>query len=507
MTEIMDKSWELAVNKHNEKHFPSLQKSIKSDCFSKKCTGKYLKMFLEDDNNINDANPIQVGQIIKQYFPDHLEQAKMRGAIMIRTKDNRQFDSVMNLKTPVTVTMNGVTKTVKFEEMTAKNISKGIIFEKSWSHLTTEEILTELKKEGQAVREIKQIVKKVKEGEELKEIKTNGYILTFDAEEIPERVRLCGMSYRIRPYYPNPLICIQCLKPGHTKVNCKQQHTTCRNCGGVLNVGHTCGSPICPNCPPGLNNHPPNGKGCGKMEFEREVIQRKINHRIPHPQAEREVRSMYEQSERQPNTQWTESVKMSTTSVQPNLSSPSLSSVSQLEAEIERQTEELKKVNALQKKLDELNVELTIKWKQVQETKRKNQILINNINSNNNNVSVYTEPAKTRRENEDLNSTERSKIQKRSWNLGKIIQTPPDGYKMITSQIQWDEIFATFDEQQKAEFEMMLQTAKENNNCITMYVNDLNNVCPVTTIKVNQMEVDADDENGLLFKVANPQHY
>lgn len=113
----------------------------------------------------------------------------------------------------------GETKeTVAFEELATRNQTKGIVFEHNWSQLTEEEIKSELKAEGYGVRDVKQMKKRDPNGAE---IKTGGCIITFDNDQLPDRIKLCGVSYRIRQYFLNPLICGKCLKVGHIKAKCQ----------------------------------------------------------------------------------------------------------------------------------------------------------------------------------------------------------------------------------------------------------------------------------------------
>ena len=119
------------------------------------------------------------------------------------------------------------------------------------------EIKDELIKEGYDVREVKHMKKKDANG---MEIKTGGCIITFDNDELPDRIKLCGMSYRIRQYFPNPLVCGKCLKLGHIKAKCQSSFDICRKCGDTQEGMHNCSSPVCPNCPVDENNHEPNGK-------------------------------------------------------------------------------------------------------------------------------------------------------------------------------------------------------------------------------------------------------
>lgn len=198
----------------------------------------------------------------------------------------------MNLGKPVNVTIGTSVEKVVFEELTSRNETKGIVFESSWNQLTEEEIKTELIAEGYDIKHVRQMTKKDQKGEV---IKTGAVVITLDAEKLPERIKLCGVSYRIRQYYPNPLICGRCLKIGHVKAKCQSEHETCRECGEGKQAMHECViSPVCPNCQPGDNNHKPNDKNCGAINFEKCVINYRINNKSSIFEAQQAVKEILE---------------------------------------------------------------------------------------------------------------------------------------------------------------------------------------------------------------------
>lgn len=63
---------------------------ISSECFpalgqeKQQKNGKYLKISVENkEKNINDAHPIQLGQILKQYFDGHTEQRRSKNCLIL----------------------------------------------------------------------------------------------------------------------------------------------------------------------------------------------------------------------------------------------------------------------------------------------------------------------------------------------------------------------------------------------------------------------------------------
>lgn len=172
---------------------------ISSQCFpalgQEKClnSGKFLKISLENDaKSIHDAHPIKLGQILKQYFNGHTDQQKSKNCITLRTKDKKQFQTVMSLKQKVEIDVSGTNESIKFENLTARNQVKGIVFEKSWNQLTEEEIKSDLISGGY---EVSYVIQMTKKGMNDTVIKTGGCIITFERDELPERIKLSCTVY------------------------------------------------------------------------------------------------------------------------------------------------------------------------------------------------------------------------------------------------------------------------------------------------------------------------
>lgn len=186
-----------------------------------KNSGKYLKIKLDDVRfTINDAHPVKLGTILKRFFPGLQELHRVADGLVVKTKDMQQFDEVMSLQGYIMVPVHGTEMKVIFEEILSKNICKGIVYENSWKQMTETEILEELRLEGQNIKDVKNITIKDFEGTRKE---TNGFVVTFNEIELPEEVKMCGMTYRIRPFYPSPLICRKCLKVGHKQLQCRQK--------------------------------------------------------------------------------------------------------------------------------------------------------------------------------------------------------------------------------------------------------------------------------------------
>lgn len=337
-SQLIGDMWRKSIENISGSNFPALGLE------KQKSTGKYVKIQLEcSEKSVNNAHPIELGQILKQYFDGHTEQQRAKSCLIIKTKDNKQFQNVMNLKQPVTVKVGGSEEKIIFENMAVRNQTKGIVFEQSWNDLSEDELKSELIKEGYEVNNVRQLKKKGSDGTETK---TGGVVITFDCEELPDRVKLCGISYRIRQYYPSPLVCGNCLKFGHIKVNCKAEHETCRKCGDTKESMHECSTQVaCPNCQPGENEHQPNGKDCKAMMNERLVIQYKVTYRTSWVQARQYVAAL----DRNGKQTWSNVTKLAD-QVPPNSQDQQ-----QSESNVQKAKETLKKLQTERTELEEIN--------------------------------------------------------------------------------------------------------------------------------------------------------
>lgn len=428
-----DREWEKIVNNRN---FPALGLEIV------KSTGKYVKLSLKDKNaSIHDAHPVQLGQVMKQYFAEHDEQTRMRNAIMLKTKDDKQFVTAMNLKQPVNVTVKGETKELIFEEMISKNISKGIVFENSWMQLTTDEIKTELNNDNQKVREVKQMTRRNHD----KEIEnTNRYIITFDSEELPERVKLYGMSYRVRQYYPNPLICVKCLKVGHIQAKCNQQDITCRSCGRAVNDNHVCQSPpICPNCPSDDNQHAPNSKECPRIEAERLIIEYKTTHRVSYGKAREMVEIIIKNGQANAQNQWTANTENNTQTITNKQNDDYVcQEIIRLREEIKTKNERIAELERLREELKQTNIRL--KQVQIEVNNEQSQLLNDNTNKPQFDGDYEMEdpenleapPKSNKRSSEDGSLLNNPKIKKREIVIGNTRKKIPQAQGMVKTTSQ-----------------------------------------------------------------------
>lgn len=355
------KVWEELIYKLDYNNFPALGQE------KHKSTGKYVKIRFENPNlNINDAHPVQVGQVLKQYFLGHTEQRKSKNCITLKTKDRKQCEALKKLKEDILVSINGQQKKVVFEEIVSRNQCKGVVFEASWKQMTEDEIKNELIAEGYPIKDVRQMKKRMSDKTE---VKTNCCVLTFDTDELPDRVTMCGVSYKIREYFPNPLICGKCQKIGHIRAKCGAEVEVCRKCGNTQEDEHMCPPPKCPNCPSDDNNHAPNGPDCPKYEFEKMVIQHKVKNKLSYAKARNECTELLMNE----NNKWTENTSTRVLQEQPETTPNTQLNNESLKAQLASDTQVLEEARQYRMQLEKVNREYQEELKRITELKTSNE--------------------------------------------------------------------------------------------------------------------------------------
>lgn len=135
-------------------------------------------------------------------------------------------------------------------------------------------------------------------------IKTPAVILTFGKCTYPPHVKIGLLRIATRPYYPNPLLCYNCLRYGHPRVRCPGPRR-CLNCSEEHQVleGIECSkTAYCINC---NQNHRPNDRQCPMYQNEKKIISVKIDQNLSYPEARKRVETTlksYAAAAAQPNT-------------------------------------------------------------------------------------------------------------------------------------------------------------------------------------------------------------
>lgn len=266
------------------------------DCDVTVAQGKHVKLRCAgDDEEIGSIHPVLIGKLLEQYFPGNTELRKSRKMITLRTRDAKQFEGcVANFGSGVKITTGGGEKTILLEEMKDRNTCKGVISDIAFKQMSNEEMLQSLNEAKNNAREARQFLKRKDGGSE----PTGSFVVTFDCERIPERVRVCGIVYRVRQYYPSVMTCSRCLALGHFQESCKAEKLRCRSCGGDKEDDHICGAKTCIHCA-GVAGHGPTDPNCPVLEYERLVIHYKTDHRVSYRMARQAIKEILEKKTQQ----------------------------------------------------------------------------------------------------------------------------------------------------------------------------------------------------------------
>lgn len=166
---------------------------------------------------------------------------------------------------------------IKVEAHKTLNSVRGKIYCPELSGMTEDHILNMLK--PQNVIEVRSF-KRMKDGV-LTE--TGVHILTFQAQQLPETIKVGYLLMRVETFYDNPKRCFKCQKYGHTQVACKSENEICRQCGQAK-PHDNCGPVKCVNCG---GDHPTNDPKCASRKQAELTVKIMTDHNIPYGQAKK----------------------------------------------------------------------------------------------------------------------------------------------------------------------------------------------------------------------------
>ncbi|XP_066971949.1 uncharacterized protein [Macrobrachium rosenbergii] len=121
--------------------------------------------------------------------------------------------------------------------------------------------------------------------------------ITFEGEDLPQKIKILGQNRELRPYVPKPLQCQNCSKYGHTHTNCRNE-PVCAYCGSTEHTMQwKCSEPKCVNC--GQNHHA-RSKECMYYIYNTELkmLQERTGMSIKEAKLELKVRGMQDPSKK-----------------------------------------------------------------------------------------------------------------------------------------------------------------------------------------------------------------
>lgn len=238
---------------------------------------RFLVVTRVDGESFYNVNPFVISDAIENSAGEVEFMRKLRnGSILIKTKTEAQSKLILSM---TAVGPHGI----KVSSHGSLNFSKGIIFQRDLTTATDEELKSKLEKRG--VVDVRRLKRRV--GDQL--VDTGAFILTFNALELPEKIKVAMYHLTVRPYIPAPMRCYKCQRFGHTSQRC-QGVSTCGNCGKKEHEGQDCKPPpVCVNCE---GQHAPKSKTCPIFQKEKLIQEIKTKEKISYPEARRKVNIM-----------------------------------------------------------------------------------------------------------------------------------------------------------------------------------------------------------------------
>ncbi|GBN17223.1 hypothetical protein AVEN_87602-1 [Araneus ventricosus] len=181
-----------------------------------------IKRISSSNETFHSVSPFLVEKAIVSNIGEVKCTKKLRsGDLLVEVESRKQSQQIVKMQTfsniPVTVSPHSTL-----------NSSKGVITCGELLNVPTDEVLKEL--QGQGVSHVRRI--SIRRDGQL--LNTKHLILTFDSAKLPENIKAGYMRLSVRTYIPNPLLCFQCQRFGHSKTSCRGT-LTCARCA---EVGH-----------------------------------------------------------------------------------------------------------------------------------------------------------------------------------------------------------------------------------------------------------------------------
>ena len=285
-------------------------------------TGSYLRLVLKSEKSLKSRGWPWVQTCLRGILgKEKLDKANFLrdGSLMVKTKNPSQTEKLMGLKQM----MGEACEVFRDQKL---NTSRGTIRAYDLEDLSDDEIVQWLGEFG--VVQAKRFTRRVAGNT----VPTPTVLLTFDMPTCPEKIQLDYITYHVKKHIPSPLMCFKCGQYGHPEKRCNNERR-CLKCGELEHAGMC--EVKCMSC--GDTGHTCRSHECKTWKKENEICKLKVELEVSYAEA----RKHYENTYKPPQLQsYSEMVRMPSD---------------------HRAGEDglKKKVEQLEKKIDEMSVLLT----------------------------------------------------------------------------------------------------------------------------------------------------
>ncbi|GBO27642.1 hypothetical protein AVEN_167745-1 [Araneus ventricosus] len=223
-------------------------------------------MLINTPNTFHTVSPFLVQKLLTSCIDEIQNVKKLRSGDLLVQVDSKQASVISKL------THLG-TFPVETSFHKTLNVSRGVLSNPDFIHVTEAEFLEELRDQNVCA------ARRINIRRDGRLIPTQHVVLTFQTPVLPKSIKAGYINCKLRPYIPNPLRCFKCQRYGHSQQSCRGTDPVCGKCAESGPETNVCPSDTfkCRNC---SGPHAASSKSCPTWIFEKEVIAVKIKRNI-----------------------------------------------------------------------------------------------------------------------------------------------------------------------------------------------------------------------------------
>lgn len=221
---------------------------------------KYVLISSDDPKiSFTSLSPFAVKKGIESISTEINSITSLRdGNLLILTKNQRVADKFLKTRA-----LSNLCK-IKCKLHDSLNSVKGVIYAPCLKDVKETEIVEEMKIQG-----VTEVYKFTKLNEDMKTRSATGkMVLTFDLYRLPSIVDVAWYKCKVDHYIPNPMMCKNCQRLGHTNKRCKGE-ATCPQCSLPPHDKEKCTRTLCTNC---SGDHSSTDKSCPRYIQMKEIL-------------------------------------------------------------------------------------------------------------------------------------------------------------------------------------------------------------------------------------------